>query len=263
MKKFFVVLALIPVGLAAAGDGAKSRWRSLSTGNLFEVTDFGDRLSIRFLAAEVVEDQTTEKADMTVSMNGPKQQLRPGRWLLQKRGDGKYAGTANSEIACTYWRQWYMEWRTNACKFSDAVELSINGNTITGSTNGAPANGATFDCAKCRWSKTERSAFEWVVESADDAAQKASSGPAGPSAAPAATAVAATEGHGVFGIESTPAGADVYVNGDFVGTTPIPEHRLATGRHQVELKKKGYAVWTRNLSVSAGARATVAAELEP
>jgi hypothetical protein len=67
----------------------------------------------------------------------------------------------------------------------------------------------------------------------------------------------------VFAIESTPPGAEVYVDGDFVGTTPIAEHSLPAGKHEIELRKKGFAPWKRQLSVSAGARATVAAEMEP
>ena len=67
----------------------------------------------------------------------------------------------------------------------------------------------------------------------------------------------------MFRIESTPPGAEVYVDGEFVGTTPIAEHSLATGKHEVELRKKGFAHWKRQLSVLAGARATVAAESRP
>lgn len=69
-------------------------------------------------------------------------------------------------------------------------------------------------------------------------------------------------GAGVFVIESTPPGAEVYVDGEFVGSTPIAEHGLAAGRHEIELRKKGWAEWKRQLSVSAGSRARVAAEME-
>jgi hypothetical protein len=84
-------------------------------------------------------------------------------------------------------------------------------------------------------------------------------------ATPGGTAAASgsTQGGGVFAIESTPPGAEVYVDGDFVGTTPIAEHSLPMGKHDIELRKKGFAPWKRQLSVSSGTRATVAAEMEP
>ncbi len=71
------------------------------------------------------------------------------------------------------------------------------------------------------------------------------------------------EGRGVFAIESTPTGAEVYVDGEFVGTTPIAAQALPAGKHEIELRKNGLVSWKRHLSVSAGARATVAAEMEP
>jgi hypothetical protein len=49
------------------------------------------------------------------------------------------------------------------------------------------------------------------------------------------------DGRGVFRIESTPPGAEVYVDGEFVGTAPIAEHALAAGKHEIELRKKGLA----------------------
>lgn len=262
MKKLLLVLAMVPAVLANAGDAVKSRWRSLTTGNLFEVTDFGDRLSVRFLAAEVVEDQSTERSDLSVSMNGPKEQIRPGRWLLQKRADGKYAGTANSDMTCTYYRQWMMEWATNVCKFATPVELSISGTEITGWSEGNPATKSKFDCGKCKWSKTERVDFQWAREDSPQSADATTSATSPASSATSPAPAASAGDRGVFTIESTPPNADVYVDGEFVGSTPI-EHSLPTGRHQVELRKKGFANWSRWLNVTPGARAKVAAEMEP
>ena len=64
-------------------------------------------------------------------------------------------------------------------------------------------------------------------------------------------------------IESVPSTAEVYVDGDFVGTTPIAEQSLVAGRHEVVVRKKGMAPWNRWLTVSAGSRARVVAEMEP
>jgi PEGA domain len=61
-------------------------------------------------------------------------------------------------------------------------------------------------------------------------------------------------------ISSTPASADVEVDGKFVGNTPstIP---LAAGEHSIRITKKGYKPWERNLNVAGGAT-NLSAELE-
>jgi len=61
-------------------------------------------------------------------------------------------------------------------------------------------------------------------------------------------------------IESTPPGADVEVDGNFVGDTPSTLS-LSPGSHEVTVKKKGFVDWTRKLSVTAGS-VHVNAELE-
>ncbi len=259
-RLWVATLTIVSVALAVAAGPTKSRWRSLATGNLFEVTDFGDRLSIRFVASEVLADEGVERSDVSVSLDGGRRQLQPGRWLLQKRGDGTYVGTANQTMTCTYWRQWYLEWRTNVCNFADAVELSMTATEISGWRDGRPANKATFDCAKCKWSNTARGVLEWARE--DVGQQTAPAAATAPNTA-AANASAALERRGMFNIESRPPGAEAYVDGEFIGNTPIAEHGLVAGRHDIELHKKGHAIWKRQLSVSAGARASITADMEP
>ena len=52
-------------------------------------------------------------------------------------------------------------------------------------------------------------------------------------------------------IDSTPPGADIEIDGAFVGNTPstIP---VANGSHEITVQKKGFADWTRKLSVTGG-----------
>ena len=50
-------------------------------------------------------------------------------------------------------------------------------------------------------------------------------------------------------IGSDPPGADIYVDGDFVGQTPSTI-RLAEGRHRIELKSPGKQSWSRDLNVT-------------
>jgi len=50
---------------------------------------------------------------------------------------------------------------------------------------------------------------------------------------------------------STPSGADIEIDGNFVGDTPSSVE-LATGDHSVVIKKAGYNTWERKLKVMSG-----------
>ncbi len=52
-------------------------------------------------------------------------------------------------------------------------------------------------------------------------------------------------------VNSTPPGADILIDGAFVGNTPSTV-TLKTGSHTVAVTKKGYADWSRTLSVTGG-----------
>jgi hypothetical protein len=52
-------------------------------------------------------------------------------------------------------------------------------------------------------------------------------------------------------VQSTPPGADIEIDGAFVGNTPSTL-TLAGGSHQVVVKKQGFADWSRNLNVTGG-----------
>ena len=69
--------------------------------------------------------------------------------------------------------------------------------------------------------------------------------PASPAPAPAATAQAS------LNIQSTPPGADIEVDGVFVGNTPSTV-TVTPGSHEITVKKNGFADWSRKLSVTGG-----------
>jgi hypothetical protein len=52
-------------------------------------------------------------------------------------------------------------------------------------------------------------------------------------------------------VDSVPSGADIEVDGNFVGSTPssIP---VTMGTHQVSVKKKGYTTWSRKMDFEGG-----------
>jgi hypothetical protein len=69
--------------------------------------------------------------------------------------------------------------------------------------------------------------------------------PAGQTSAPAAAAQAS------LAIDSTPAGADVEIDGAFVGNTPSTL-TVAPGSHKIAVKKKGFTDWAKTLNVTGG-----------
>lgn len=77
--------------------------------------------------------------------------------------------------------------------------------------------------------------------------------PVGPASAPASAMASIM-------VESTVTGADIEVDGNFVGSTPS-KVEVTPGSHAITVKKKGYQSWTRTMNVS-GSGAKVNAELE-
>jgi len=62
-------------------------------------------------------------------------------------------------------------------------------------------------------------------------------------------------------LESTPPGADIELDGNFVGSTPS-DVIVAEGDHEVTVKKSGFKDWQRKVKVSAGSSVHLSAELE-
>jgi len=52
-------------------------------------------------------------------------------------------------------------------------------------------------------------------------------------------------------IESVPGGADIEIDGNFVGNTPSTV-QVSLGEHSVFVKKKGFADWSRKLNITGG-----------
>ena len=58
-------------------------------------------------------------------------------------------------------------------------------------------------------------------------------------------------------VESTPVGADVFLNGDKVGVTPLFLDGIDSSVHSVWLKKKGYASVFRTMDTSDGSKGKI------
>ena len=84
---------------------------------------------------------------------------------------------------------------------------------------------------------------------------------------PAQTAVASGSGVNAgsmsakLQLESDPTGADIEVDGSFVGNTPS-DVQVAEGDHTVAVKKTGFKDWERKLKVTGGSSVRLNADLE-
>jgi hypothetical protein len=56
-----------------------------------------------------------------------------------------------------------------------------------------------------------------------------------------------------FAIWSTPAGADIFLDGQFVGKTPMSVP-VSAGEHTIDLRKKNFAIWQRKMQAMPGQR---------
>jgi len=63
-------------------------------------------------------------------------------------------------------------------------------------------------------------------------------------------------------ISSTPSGADIIVDGKFMGNTPS-KISLPVGEHEILIEKPGNKSWKRRMNVLAGSAITINAQLEP
>jgi hypothetical protein len=62
-------------------------------------------------------------------------------------------------------------------------------------------------------------------------------------------------------VKSSPEGAEITIDGKFMGTTPSTLN-LSPGAHTVKIEKSGHQEWTRTVTLSAGGNITVDATLE-
>ena len=103
---------------------------------------------------------------------------------------------------------------------------------------------------------------DWATHgSAIRAAAAAAQSKAAASQSPATPAPAATPTTAKLSVTSTPDGADIEMDGSFVGNTPS-DIDVPAGEHTVTVKKAGFQQWEKKLKVSGGSHVHLKAELE-
>ncbi len=90
----------------------------------------------------------------------------------------------------------------------------------------------------------------------------ASTGPTSAGSVPTTPpAVAVPADPASISFASEPAGAEIVIDGNFVGNTPSTL-RVAAGRHVIELRLSGYQSWTRTMTVAPASTPSIRATLE-
>lgn len=62
-------------------------------------------------------------------------------------------------------------------------------------------------------------------------------------------------------VKSVPEGAEIMVDGKYAGSTPSTL-QIKSGEHKISVKKDGYTLWERTLTINAGGNITIDAALE-
>ena len=78
-----------------------------------------------------------------------------------------------------------------------------------------------------------------------------------------AHATAATNSPGSLQVLSRPTGAQVYVDDNLIGTTPMLLSNVAAGSRRLRIELSGYKIWTTSVQIEPSARSRVSARLEP
>lgn len=72
----------------------------------------------------------------------------------------------------------------------------------------------------------------------------------------------ATKTFGTLTIITTPAQAEVYVDGTFVATTPVSNLQIEVGPHKIEIQKNRYKPWARTMQLLPNSPVKIEVELE-
>jgi serine/threonine protein kinase len=68
---------------------------------------------------------------------------------------------------------------------------------------------------------------------------------------------------GSLHVASRPAGAQVFIDDDLIGTTPLLLSNVATGSKRLRIELPGYKSWTTSIQIEPSVRSRVSARLEP
>ncbi len=104
--------------------------------------------------------------------------------------------------------------------------------------------------------------LEGVSLSSIPAAAPGSAAPGAQPALSSATAPAGPDAIASVQLASDPTGAEISIDGNYVGSTPS-QVNLKPGIHAIKMTMKGYIPWVRSIETQAGESRNIAADLDP
>lgn len=75
-------------------------------------------------------------------------------------------------------------------------------------------------------------------------------------------AAGAAKAFGTLTVITTPAQAEIYIDGTFISTAPVSNIQVEAGTHKIEIQKSGYKTWSRTMQILANSPAKIEIELE-
>jgi PEGA domain len=136
-----------------------------------------------------------------------------------------------------------------------AVFARVSGDSIVSKSTLSLGGSVQDACEAITKDWTDRGA---AIRAAAAAESKPAVSPQPVAAMIAAPAAALT---GKLSVVSVPDGADIEIDGSFVGNTPS-DVQVTEGDHTIAVKKTGFKDWERKLRVSSGSSVRLNAELE-
>jgi hypothetical protein len=139
-----------------------------------------------------------------------------------------------------------------------AVFARVSGDSVVSKSTLSLGGSVQDACEAISRDWTEHGA---AIRAAAIAAAEQSRPATAPQSVTAVVATPASVSTGKLSLVSVPDGADIEVDGNFVGNTPS-DVQVAEGDHTVTVKKTGFKDWERKLKVSGGSSVHLNAELE-
>lgn len=144
-----------------------------------------------------------------------------------------------------------------------AVFARVSGDSVVSKSTVSLGGSVQDACEaiKADWAAHGSAIRAAALAAADPAPQDPPHPPPAPTPTPAAAPAPAAPSTGKLSITTIPDGADIEVDGSFVGNAPS-DVQLPDGEHIVTVKKTGFKDWERKLKVSSGSNVRLNAELQ-
>jgi len=178
------------------------------------------------------------------------------------------------------WQRAYGSFERNIGGIAKTVVLSRSGSIIVGGETfnfsadskkdcwilHLPPNGYLQNCSLCSNTHVGGGAISDVLSLASNAITNTSSAQVGYSNAVVKLwnpTVSIQCPMGTLQVFSSPSGAMVYIDGNYIGETPLTNYTLSPGNHEITIKKYGYTEYMKTVTITIGKKTTLSASLTP